>query len=396
MLAERMANSKVSGIMAGNLKVKKLISKGIDIISLTVGEPDFDTPLEIRKVAIEAINNGFTRYTPVAGIPELREAISLKLQKDNRLKYSPEEICVTVGAKQALFNAVMVLCDKGDEVIIPSPYYSSYLEQVILAGAVPVVISGPKELNYKITEEELNKAITSKTKMLVLNSPHNPTGAVYSRSELQLIAEVCLKNKIYVLADEVYEMFIFDGKEHVSIASLNPEIKDITITVNGFSKTLTKTGWRLGYAAGPLEIIKAMSSVQSNCTSGANSITQKAAVKALSLPKQIITEQIDKYDQRRRYLIKRLNKIPGITLVPPEGAFYVFPDITQLFGKRIGEKKITNSEELFEILLNKAHVGLIAGKAFGIDDNVRISYASSIEKIKQGLDRIEEVLLHLK
>jgi len=177
---------------------------------------------------------------------------------------------------------------------------------------------------------------------------------------------------------------------------LNPEIKYITITVNGFSKTFAMTGWRLGYAAGPLEIIKAMSSVQSNCTSGANSITQKAAVKALSLPKQIITEQIDKYDQRRRYLIKRLNKIPGITLVPPEGAFYVFPDITQLFGKRIGEKKITNSEELFEILLNKAHVGLIAGKAFGIDDNVRISYASSIEKIKQGLDRIEEVLLHLK
>lgn len=378
-------------------KAKKMKADGISVIGFGAGEPDFNTPDFIIEAAKKALDIGFTKYTPASGTPELKKAICNKFLKDNGLTYTPEQIVISSGAKSSLCHAMEALIDDGEEVIIPSPYWLTYPELVKLAGGECVFVNCKKENGYKITAEELANAITNKTKCLILNSPCNPTGAVYSETEIRAIAKVCEEKGIYVIADEIYEKLIYDGNEHFSIAKCSDYMKEHTIVVNGMSKTYSMTGWRIGYIAAPVKIAKAVSSIQSHTTSNPNSIAQYASVVALEDAQgaEFVTKMQGVFDERRKYMIETLKGVEEISIAVPEGAFYVFVDVSKLYGKTYNGKEINGSLSFADLALQKG-VALIPGVAFGDDNCIRLSYAISIEDIKEGLNRLIEFIKEVK
>jgi aspartate aminotransferase len=362
-------------------KAKAMKLEGIDVCGFGAGEPDFDTPEHIKAAAISALEGGFTKYTPSSGLPELRQAIADKFAADNGLEYRPSQVIVSNGAKHSCYNAILATCERGDEVIIPSPYWVSYPDMVRLAGAEPVIIQTNERNAWKMTAEDFENAMTPRTKMVIMNSPGNPSGSVYTREELEAIVNVAAEEDIYILSDEIYEKLVYDGAEHVSIASLSKQAYDLTITVNGFSKSYAMTGWRLGYMGAPEAIARAVDSIQSHSTSNPCSFAQKGAIAALKGDQQPLSDMHDEFDMRRNYMFDRVSKIPNITAVKPVGAFYVLVNISQLG---------LTSQNFADRLLSKANVAVIPGAAFGDDRTVRLSYATSIDVIKKGLDRFQE------
>ncbi|MBF0320734.1 MAG: pyridoxal phosphate-dependent aminotransferase [Nitrospirae bacterium] len=392
MISERAKKVKPSATLSIDTKAKEMKASGIDVISFAVGEPDYDTPDNIKAAAIKAINEGFTKYTPVGGIPELKNAIAGKLQKDNNLQYKPNEILVSVGAKHSLYNAAQALYSEGDEVIIPAPYWVSYPDQVLLNDATPVIVETSEEDLFVVSPEALSKAITKKTRAIVLNYPSNPTGFTYGKKALEAIAEIVVKNDIYVISDEIYEKLLYDGLKHVSIASIGPEIKKRTIVINGFSKTYAMTGWRVGYAAGDAAVIKAMENIQSQSTSNPTSISQKAAIEAINGPQDFIPVMLEEFDRRRKHMVTELNAIDGVSCKMPQGAFYAFANIKGYLGKRSANMVIKDSSDMALYLLEEAAIALVPGSAFGAEGYIRLSYATSMEKIQEGLARIKAAL----
>jgi aspartate aminotransferase len=380
-IASRLTELTPSLTLAIDSKAKALKAEGIDVCGFGAGEPDMDTPEHIKAAAAAALAGGHTKYTPSSGIPELRQAISKKFSADNNLDYKASQIIVSNGAKQACFNAIAAVVNPGDEVIIPAPYWLSYPEMVRLVGAEPVIVQTKEENSWKLTAEDFENAMTPKTKMIIINSPGNPTGSVYTREELRAITEVAAEEDIYILSDEIYEKLTYDGAEHVSIGSLTPEAFDLTITVNGFSKAYAMTGWRLGYLGAPEAIAKAIDSMQSHMTSNPCSFAQYGALAALTGDQQCVADMREEFDIRRQYMFERLSGISGITAVKPLGAFYVLANISALGLK---------SQNFADRLLSKANVALVPGIAFGDDRTVRLSYATSLDIIKTGLDRVEE------
>ena len=395
-LARRVKAIKTSATIAINEKATRMRARGVDVISFAVGEPDFDTPQNIKKAAVEAIESGFTKYTAVAGIVELKEAIAEKFHNDNGLAYKPAQISVACGAKHALYNIAQVLWDKGDEVIILAPYWVSYTDQVILTGATPVIFDTSKFKNFAIPRDELKALITPRTRAILINSPSNPTGKVYNRSELEFIAQLAVENDLLIISDEIYEKIIYDGTEFVSIAALGNEIQQRTITINGVSKAYAMTGWRIGYAAGPEKIIQAMNKIQGQATSAPNSIAQKASIAALCGPQAQVDIMRREYQKRRDYIINELNTIEGIDCNIPSGAFYAYPNVSKLYGSKYGDQVITDSVGFCAYVLDETQVALVPGLAFGTDDFVRISYATSMENIKTGMGRIKRAIEKLK
>jgi aspartate aminotransferase len=395
ILSNRAKSLKPSPTLAINAKAKAMQAQGIHVISFGAGEPDFDTPENIKRAAITAIEQGFTKYTPVGGIDELKDAIIHKFMRDNHLTFKRSEILVSCGGKHSFYNLAQALFDQGDEVIIPAPYWVSYPPMVSLAGGTPVIVDTREEDNFKITPESLRRAITSKTKALVLNSPSNPTGSAYSKKELERIAEIAISHNFFVISDEIYEKVVYDGFEFTSIASLGEEIKKRTIVVHGVAKTYAMTGWRIGYTAGPEEIISAMNNIQSQSTSNPTSISQKASVEALIGSQDEVKKMVSAFAQRRNYIVDRLNELHGVSCYKPVGAFYVFPNFSYYYGKAYQGKKIANSTALADYFLDVAKVAVVPGVEFGADPFERLSYATSMEDIRKGLDRIEEALQKL-
>ncbi|KJS87623.1 MAG: aspartate aminotransferase [Peptococcaceae bacterium BICA1-8] len=395
-LAKRVRIIEPSKTLELMAKAKALKSEGKNVLEFQVGEPDFNTPEHIKKVGIKAIEENFTRYTPSPGTMELRKAITEKLEKENNLKYSPSEVMVSNGGKHCLFNGIMALVDPGDEVIIPAPYWVTYPEVVKIADGVPIFIETSSDNDFKITPDQLEKAITEKTKVLILCSPSNPTGSVYTEEELRGIAQVVVKHQIYVFSDEMYEKLIYDGLSFVSFASLSEDMKNLTLTFNGVSKAYAMTGWRIGYVAGPQEIIKAMDSLQSHATSGANSIAQKASVAALLGPMDELEKMLKEFDRRRLYMVATLNDIPGIECRTPKGAFYAFPDITSFIGKSYKGEKITNDDHFARLLLENYYVVAVPGSSFGAPGFLRFSYATSLEIIKEGMELLKKFILEIE
>ncbi len=389
MLSERAKKIKPSPTLAMDAKAKAMKAQGVDVVNFGVGEPDYDTPDHIKEAAIKAIREGFTKYTPVGGIDELKDAVIDKFKTDNGLEYAREEILVSCGAKHSLYNIAQALFGPGDEVIIPAPYWVSYPDQVLLNDGIPVIVATSESDNFMIRPEALEAAITKKTKALILNSPSNPTGLAYDRKTLEAIARIAVKHNIVIVSDEIYEKLVYDGTEHISIASLGKEIRDLTIVVNGLSKSHAMTGWRMGYAAGPKDVIKAMTNIQSQSTSNPTSISQKAAVAALRGPQDFIGTMRAEFDRRRSYLVDRLNAIDGVRCLKPNGAFYAFPDVSALYGKKAGDRTINSSLDFALYLLEEAQVALVHGEAFGDDRYIRLSYATSMENIEKGVERIK-------
>lgn len=377
-------------------KAKKMKAEGISVIGFGAGEPDFNTPDYIIESAKKALDIGFTKYTPASGTAELKKAICEKFKKDNGLIYEPNQIVVSSGAKSSLYHAICAIVDDGDEVILPSPFWLTYPELIKLAGGKCVYVKAEKNNGYKMTAEQLKNAITDKTKCLILNTPNNPTGAVYSEDELKAIAKVVEESGIYVIADEIYEKLVYAGEKHYSIAKFSDYMKEHTVIVNGMSKTYSMTGWRIGYIAAPLDIAKAVSSMQSHTTSNACSIAQYASTTALSDPKgeEFICEMQKVFDERRRYMYETLKEVKGIVCIEPKGAFYVFVDVSALYGKSFEGTKITGSLSFADCALKKG-VALIPGIAFGDDNCIRLSYAISMEDIKEGLNRFIEFVNEL-
>jgi len=399
ILAERVRKIKPSATLEITAKAAALRASGIDVISLSAGEPDFDTPANIKKAALQALEEGFTKYTPVGGIDQLKEAIIDKLKRDNNLTYDKREILVSCGAKHSLYNLSQVLFQKGDEVIIPAPYWVSYPEQVCLAEATPITVMTEESEGFKMTPELFKKNIRPQTKALIINTPSNPTGSAYSREELISLGEIALAHRIYIISDEVYEKIVYDGFSHTSIASLSEELKRQTIVVNGVSKAYSMTGWRIGYAAGPSELISAMATIQGQATSNPTSIAQKAAIEALNGPQEEVRRMVQEFHRRRDYIVQRLNNIEGISCFNPQGAFYVFPNVSNYYGYHSPthpNKVITDSVTMAEYLLEEAKVAVVPGVAFGADRFIRLSFATSLEKIKSAMDRIEEALSKLR
>ncbi|MCE5194335.1 MAG: pyridoxal phosphate-dependent aminotransferase [Nitrospiraceae bacterium] len=396
MLSDRVKKIKPSPTLEIDAKAKAMKAAGADVVNFGVGEPDFDTPENIKEAGIKAVKDGFTKYTPVGGIDQLKNAIIEKFKKDNSLEYSREEIIVSCGAKHSLYNIAQALYGSGDEVIIPSPYWVSYPDQVLLNDAIPVFAKTHEKDAFMLKPETLNACITNRTKAIILNTPSNPTGLTYDQNTLEQIAKIAIKNNLYIISDEIYEMLTYDGFKHTSIASLSSEIKARTLVVNGFSKAYAMTGWRLGYTAGPKDIIKAMTNIQSQSTSNPNSIAQKAAVEALTGPQDSLSAMLAEFDRRRKFLSSELNSIRGITCLTPKGAFYAFPNTSGLYGKRAGSIKIKSSSDLAVYLLEKANVALVPGSAFGDDNHIRLSYATSMDNIKKGVERIKKAVDELQ
>lgn len=374
---------------------RELRASGIDVIDLSLGEPDFDTPQHIKEAAKKAIDDNWSHYPPVAGYPDLREAVCVKLKRDNGLDYKPENIVVSTGAKQSLANAIMALVDKGDEVIIPAPFWVTYSELVKIAGGVPVIVSTSMEENYKITPAKLEAHITPKSRVFLFSSPCNPSGSVYSKAELQGLAEVFKRHKdIYIISDEIYEYINFVGK-HESIAQFG-DIKDRVIIINGLSKGFAMTGYRLGYIAAHPTVAKGCEKIQGQFTSGTNSVTQKAAVVALTTDLKPTREMNEEFGRRRQRVMQLIATLPGWKCAEPDGAFYVFPDISSYFGKSDGKNTIENADDLCMYLLNVAHVSTVTGRAFGSPECIRLSFANSLDKIEQAYARIAKALSALK
>jgi aspartate aminotransferase len=388
MLADRLKTLAPSPTLAMQAKAKAMRAQGINVISFGAGEPDFDTPRRIKDAAIRAIESGQTKYTEVGGIPELRAAVCQKFKRDNELEYAPDEVTVSCGAKHSLYNIVMTLVNPGDEVLIPSPYWVSYPEQVRLLGGVPVPVQTREATRFDLDPAELRRAVTPRTKMIILDSPGNPTGAVFSPEALAEVARLAVERDLWVVSDECYEALTYEGR-HVSIASLGSDIKTRTIVVNTCSKAYAMTGWRIGYAAGPKAIIKAMTDVQSQVTSNPTSIAQWAAVEALSGPQDEVAKMMGEFDRRRRVTVEGLNAIPGVTCVMPKGAFYAFPNISGLFGKRAKGGVLRTSSDVCGFLLDEARIATVAGVDFGSDAHIRLSYATGLETIREGLERMD-------
>jgi aspartate aminotransferase len=395
MLADRAKRIKPSPTLSMDTKAKAMKAQGVDVVNFGTGEPDFDTPDHVKEAAIKALRDGFTKYTPVGGIDELKAAVIDTFRKDDGLDYTPEEIIVSCGAKHSLYNIAQALYGPGDEVVIPAPYWVSYPDQVLLNDATPVFVKTSEADGFTMGPEAFEAAITPRTKALILNSPSNPTGMTYDLKALQQIAAIAVKHKIFVISDEIYAKLVYDGVSHVSIASLGREIKERTIVVNGLSKSFAMTGWRIGYAAGPKEVVKAMTSIQSQSTSNPTSIAQKAAVAALTGPQDFVAMLRREFDTRRGFLVDRLNAITGVTCPVPTGAFYVFPNVSKVYGKRSEGGLINSSLDLATFLLEKAQVALVHGEAFGDDAYIRLSYATSLETIGKGVQRIADALSSL-
>jgi aspartate aminotransferase len=376
----RIAHVLGSTTLAITARANELKAQGVDVVSFAAGEPDCDTPDHIKEAAVKAINGGFTKYTPSSGTEELRTLICEKLKRDNGLDYKPGQIVVGCGAKHSIFNTIMVLCDAGEEVLIPAPYWVSYPEMVKVAGATPKYIQTTKAANFKITPDQLKAAITSRTKLLILNSPSNPTGSVYSRQELQAIADICVDHKIYVISDDIYEKLLYTDEPFVSIASLGKDIYDLTITVNGMSKAYSMTGWRIGYAAGPADIMGYMKNLQDHSTSNPTSISQKAAVAALKAPEDTIKLMRDEFKVRRDLMMSLIDGIPGVSYIKPEGAFYLFCDFS----------KYGPCAEVAKRILNEVNVAVIPGDGFGAEGYLRLTFCTSQERIREGVRRIKE------
>jgi aspartate aminotransferase len=395
VLSNRAKSLKPSPTLAINAKAKSMQAQGIHVISFGAGEPDFDTPENIKQAAKRALDEGFTKYTPVGGLDELKDAIIKKFQRDSGLSYKRSEIIVSCGGKHSFYNLAQAIFDQEDEVIIPAPYWVSYPPMVALAGASPIIVETKEGDDFKITQESLKRAITSKTKALVINSPSNPTGSAYTKKELEKIAEMAISNNFFIISDEIYEKIVYDDFKFVSIASLNEEIKKRTIIVHGVAKTYAMTGWRIGYTAGSEEIISAMNNIQSQSTSNPTSISQKASVEALIGPQDEVGKMVSAFLDRRNYIVNRLNKMEGVSCFKPIGAFYVFPNFSYYYGKSYQGKKIANSTNLADFFLDVARVAVVPGVEFGADPFERLSYATSMEDIQEGLDRIEESLKKL-
>lgn len=388
-LAARVAKIKPSETLAITAKANALRAEGRDVIGFGAGEPDFDTPENIKAAAIRAIEAGFTKYTPVGGTDELKDAIIDKLKRDNALEYKRSQIVVSCGAKHTLYNLAQALFEPGDEVIIPAPYWVSYPDIVVLAGGTPVIVDTLEKDGFKMKPEQLQAAVTERTKAVVINSPSNPTGAAYSPEELKALAAVLLDKEIFVICDDIYEKIIYANFPFENIATAEPKLKDRTIVVNGVSKAYAMTGWRIGYAAGPEQLIAAIIKIQSQNTSNPASISQKAAVEALKGDQQVVGKMVAEFRQRRDTIVKLLNEIDGVKCLSPEGAFYVFPNVSGIYGRSFQGKKITDSTELINYLLDEANVATVPGAAFGNDNHIRLSYATSLKNIEEGLKRIK-------
>ncbi len=386
IVSNSLKRIKPSPTIAVSQKARELKAAGKDVIGLGAGEPDFDTPDNIKKAAIEAINRGETKYTAVDGTPALKKAIVNKFKRENNLEYSAEEITVGTGGKQVIYNAFMATLNKGDEIIIPAPFWVSYPDMVLLAGGNPKIVKCNENDGFKLTPKNLKKAITKKTKWLILNSPSNPTGVAYTKEEIEALSEVLIKNKnVYILSDDIYEHITYDNFNFFTIAQVS-KLKNRTLTMNGVSKSYAMTGWRIGYAAGPKEIIKAISKIQSQSTSNPSSISQAAAVEALNGTQDFIQERSNAFKERRDFVVNSLNNIKGISCLKPSGAFYVFPSCKKLLGKKT---KLKTDKDFVEKLLEEALVAVVQGSAFGLDGYFRISYATSMDNLKKALKRIK-------
>jgi aspartate aminotransferase len=380
-ISHRAASLSPSLTLAIDAKAKQMKAEGIDVVGFGAGEPDFDTPQHIKDACAKALADGFTKYTPAAGIPELRQAIADKFKRENGLTYKPSQIIVSCGGKHSCYNTILATCEAGDEVIIPAPYWLSYPEMVKLAGATPVILPTTDQTEFKVTPAQLRQAITAKTRLFLLNTPSNPTGSLYTREEIKTLGDICVEKGVLIMSDEIYEKLVYDGAEHVSVAGFSQAHHDHTIIVHGFAKAYSMTGWRLGYLAAPEPIAKAIDAIQSHSTSNPTSFAQKGAVAALNGPQDHLQTWLAEYTKRRSYAHQRLNRIPGISCVNAKGAFYLFPNISKLGLK---------STEFCAKLLEQEKVAAVPGIAFGADDYLRISYATGMANIEKGLDRLEK------
>ena len=394
-LSARANRIQPSATLAITAKEKALKAQGIDVIGFGAGEPDFDSPDYVKEAAVEAIKKGYTKYTPVGGIDQLKDAIIERMKQDYGFGYEKAELVVSCGAKHTLFNLTQAIIESGDEVIIPAPYWVSYPEQVTFAEGTPVILETREEDGFRIDTDELKKLITPKTKALVLNYPSNPTGVTYSEAELRAIVDVAMAAGLTIISDEIYDKIIYDGAKHTPVASLGEDVKKATILVNGASKTYSMTGWRIGFAAGDKDVIKAMANIQGQSTSNPTSIAQWAAVSAYASPQDLITQRTAEFEKRKNYIVDRLNSIPGIKCVSPKGAFYAFPNVSACYGKSFNGKAVNSSLDFTGFLLDEAKVAVVPGDSFGADSNVRISFATSMENIVKGMDRIEEAVAKL-
>jgi aspartate aminotransferase len=395
MLADRARRLTPSPTLALAARARALRAQGIDVLSFTQGEPDFDTPERVKEAAIRALREGQTKYTDAGGIPELKAAICAKLRRDSALAYEPDEVIASVGAKHTLYNVCAVLVDRGDEVLVPSPYWVSYTEQVRLCEGTPVVVPTDEGRGFQLDLEALRRAVSPRTKLLILNTPNNPSGAVFPRADLQRVAALALEHGFYVVSDECYDALSYDGRVP-SIATLSPEVKARTIVVNTCSKAYAMTGWRLGFAAGPRDVVKAMTDFQGQCTSNPTSIAQWAAVEALAGLQDEVAKMAGEFDRRRHAIVEGLNRVPGIRCPMPQGAFYVFPDVSGLFGRRWAGKALHGSAAVTTFLLEAARVAVVPGADFGSDRHLRISYACGLDQIREGLSRIEAACARLE
>lgn len=389
MFAKRLESISSSLTLAISAKAKKLKADGVDVVGFGAGEPDFDTQDNIKAAAKKAIDDGVTKYAPVPGKLELKKAIKEKMKEDNGLDYEENQIIVGCGAKHVLFETILALVNSGEEVVIPAPYWLSYPEMAKVAGGIPKFIETRQEHNFKVAPEQLQEAISSKTKLFILNSPSNPTGAVYTRAETEALAKVVENNDIFCISDEIYEKLIYESVESISIASLSSSVKEKTIVVNGVSKAYAMTGWRIGFACARKDIVSSMAKVQSHSTSGACSISQAAAVEALRGPQSAVSQMRDTFRQRRDFMVDRVNKIKGLNVLKPEGAFYCFVNISECLNRSFQGDKIENSLDFATKLLDREKVAVVPGKAFGNDAYIRLSYAVSLDNIKKGLERID-------
>ena len=396
-ISDSLNRIKPSATMVITAKATQLKREGKKVIGLSSGEPDFDTPQHVKQAAIDAINSGYTKYTNIEGIPELRQSIVEKFKKDNDLNYDVSNVIVGTGGKQILFNALMSSLNKDDEVIIPAPYWVSYPDMTLLAGGKPIFVDCSSETNFKLTGEALDKVITKNSKWLILNSPSNPTGSCYSISELEEIANVVRKHEnLYVMTDDIYEYIVYDNFKFYTLAQVAPDLKDRILTVNGVSKSYCMTGWRIGYAAGPSLLIKAMIKIQGQSTSNPSSISQYAALAGISGSKEFLEPCLNAFDERRHHVVDKLNSIDGISCILPEGAFYAYPNVSGLIGKKTQNGKILNNDaEIVEWLLESAEVAAVPGVAFGLEPYFRVSYATSLEVLKEAMNRIEKAVLTL-
>lgn len=395
-LSKKAGNISPSITLSITAKANELKAQGVDVVSFGAGEPDFNTPQNIINAAIKAMQDGKTKYTPAGGILELKKTICKKFKEDNGLDYKTDQITISTGAKQCLANVFMAILNPGDEILIPIPYWVSYPELVKLADGVPVFVETLKENNYKYTIEDLEKAVSDKTKAILINSPNNPTGTIYNREELIEIAEFAKKHDLLIISDEIYEKLIYDGEKHISIASLSEDAFERTVVINGVSKTYAMTGWRLGYMAASKEITKLMTSIQSHMTSNVNTIAQYAAIEALNGPIEDLNTMVKEFERRRNFMVDRLSKIDGVSIIKPSGAFYIMVNISSYFNTTFKGEEIKNSLDFSRVLLDEEKVAVIPGAGFGLDEYIRLSYATSMDIIETGIDRIAMFINKIK